>query len=99
MKAKKVIAWLIEDCPDFYYMPSTAYDQIFLTWDTGDWKCPAYWTKRGFIAIPLVECEDLEATHWIVNNSYGIFFRESRDACISLGKPVVSVKMCGECEK
>lgn len=86
------IAWLIKECPNFYFMPSLRYDRIFIAWDSGDHNCPAYWKTKGYEAIPLQQCEDEAASHWIVNNEYGVFDHESANSAISMGKQVIAVK-------
>lgn len=61
-------AWLIRNCPNFYFMPSLRYDRIFTTWGQIDDKMsPAYWQTRGFKVEPLIECSEDDATHWLVD--------------------------------
>ena len=63
-----ITAWLVRNCPDFYFMPSLHYDRIFTAWGQIDDKMsPAYWQTRGFKVESLVECDEQEATHWLVD--------------------------------
>lgn len=91
--SKEIKGWIIHKCPDFYFMPSLRYDQIFTQYGSVDEKMScAYWVSVGFEAIPLYECINEEAEYWIVNDNYGVFDLESAKASIFLGKSVIPVK-------
>lgn len=86
------IAWLIPKCPNFYFLPSLWYDQIFTRRGTVDEKMSlAYWESVGFPSIPLTPCEEEKATLWVVNNAYAAIDAESANAARFLGKSVVPV--------
>lgn len=87
------VAWIVYDCPDFYFMPTMYFDQIFLHWDNNSWKSPKYWDDLGFDTDPLFKCEEEVANYWIVNNDYGVFDKESADSARSLGKLVQPVRV------
>lgn len=88
----ETVAWLIENCPNFHFLPSMYYDRIFTTWGTvQDKMSPAYWTSLGTAAKELIHCSDEHALYWIVNGTYGVYSREDADAARSLGKKVVPV--------
>lgn len=92
------IAWLVKDCPNFYFLPSMYYDQMFLDrGDVGKKMSLAYWESVGFVSLPLYRCEDERATHWIVNNNYALFDTESADAARALNKEVVPVRLQKDC--
>lgn len=89
-----VIAWLIKKCPNFYFLPSLYCDQIFTKRGVISEKMSlAYWESVGFTPLPLYECAESEATHWVVNGEYGLFDKESAESARYLKKLVVSVKL------
>ena len=97
-------AWLVRNCPNFYFMPSLRYDRIFTTWGQIDDKMsPAYWQTRGFKVEPLVACDEEEATHFLVHRAdgrYDDFYENCHDGFTAeavrcsreLGKVVTPVK-------
>jgi hypothetical protein len=86
--------WLIKNCPNFYFMPSICYDRIFVQWEDQEITnmSPNYWSEKGFPAIELIECDEADATYWIVNSEYGAFCAESAQSARNLGKTVKPVK-------
>jgi hypothetical protein len=69
---KQPFAWLVPYCPDFYFMPSLRYHQLFKEWDDGTWNCPAYWTSIGLPVIPCFIADgDQDAQCWISLDRYG----------------------------
>jgi hypothetical protein len=59
-------AWLVPHCPNFYFMPSLFYHQLFKVWDDGSRNFPAYWMGRGVPPIACYKTEDeVEAQCWI----------------------------------
>lgn len=69
---ESIKAWLIRNCPNFYFMPSLRYDRVFAKWGTiEDKMSPAYWQTRGFKVEPLVACDEEEATHFLVHHADG----------------------------
>lgn len=96
---QKVAAWIVAGCPDCHFMPTTCYDRIFTQWEDkvighniAQKMSPEYWKSKGFEVIELVECDEADATHWIVNGKYGVFWEESANAARRLGKTVVPVR-------
>jgi len=91
------IAWLIKKCPNFYFLPSQHYDKIFTNRGSSTEKMSLeYWESIGFTSIPLFQCDESDATYWIVNGDYGVFDKESAEAARHLNKSVVPVKSMRE---
>lgn len=68
----KADAWLIPYCPNFFFLPSLCYHQIFKEWDNGSWDCPAYFSSVGLPLIPCYEVEHEEdANCWTCRGRYG----------------------------
>ena len=100
-----ITAWLVRNCPNFYFMPSLRYDRVFTSWGALDNKmCPAYWRSRGFKVEPLVSCESQDATHFLVYHAdgrYDDFYENTRDGFVEesircsrqLGKTVTPVRI------
>lgn len=65
-------AWIIPYCPDFYFLPTLHFHQIFKEWDNGSWNCPAYWLSIGIAPIPcFVTDSEQEADCWMSEDKYG----------------------------
>lgn len=82
-------AWIIKQCPDFYFMPSQRYDRVFFKWeDDGRKNSPEYWASKGYSPLEIVPCEERSAEIWIINGGIGYvaFDEESALAARSLGK-------------
>lgn len=63
----RITAWLVRNCPDFYFMPSQRYDRIFAKWgEIDDKRSPAYWQTRGFKVEPMIACQVEEAMFFAV---------------------------------
>lgn len=87
-------AWLIEKCPNFYFMPPQFYDAVFTRWEDDGRKCfPEYWKSVGFQPLEMIDCQEHEATHWLVNNQYAVFDSESACAAKFLGKTVDPIRV------
>lgn len=96
MSDSDAVAWLVKECPNFFFMPSFWHDQIFTQYhDDGSKRFPEYWKTRGFEVFELVSCNELEASHWLINNCYGVFSIEAAQAARELGKTVSPTKLKG----
>lgn len=94
MKAeKKPVAWLIKNCPNFYFMPSMFYDRVFLKYEYGDGRkmSPAYLETRGYKAIPLYECEFDDAQYWISSTKNVIYIKRDAKSLVELGHKLTPV--------
>lgn len=89
----EVIAWLVVNCPEFYFFPSARYDQGFTSWFGSKFNCPAYWNICGETIIELGTCDEAEATHWVINGLKVANNRETANAARELGRTVIPVKM------
>lgn len=79
-------AWLIKNCPNFYFMPSLRYDQAFVEWkDDGRKMSPEYWQSMGVEPTALIDCDEANATHWLVDGVRVVFDGESADAVRAQG--------------
>lgn len=71
MSQENVFAWLIPHCPNFYFMPSLCYHQVFKEWDDDTWNCPAYWSSIGIPIIPCyLESDEKLSQLWISKNKH-----------------------------
>ena len=91
-------AWLVESCPDFWFMPVIFSDKLFFEMgEISDKNSLASLISRGATVNEMVPCEDNEASeaNWYAIDAYYGYpatDSESIDAARSLGKSVVPFK-------
>lgn len=96
--------WLVKNCPDFYFMPSMRFDQVFFNWEPKDtlnfWKCASYWKNKNFEVYELEECDESKVEYWVLGGgiekhspeSIGLF-REAMECSIKAGNKAFSCKV------
>ena len=63
------VAWIVPACPDFFFMPTFTYDQVFSYWDNNSWDCPKAWKDKGKLIVSCYATEnEQEADIWVVND-------------------------------
>lgn len=84
------VAYLIRNCPNFWFMPSMKYDRAFEPLSEN----LAKWIDRGLTAEPLYESSDSVCDMWFVTGVgevYLVYSLEAAEAARSLGKPAIPV--------
>jgi len=72
MNTNQTVAYLVKNCPDFYFLPTCTYDQVFKEYgEEKDKKSPAYWKSRGFEIHELEVCE-IPVCEWCLYSSNGV---------------------------
>jgi hypothetical protein len=90
------LLYLVKDCPDFYFLPTFRFDQVF-TWENGQsfWQCAKYWQEKGFQVHQLEEVSDEDCEFWYIqgNIAYTI---ESANAARERGRQVIPLRKLNE---
>ena len=86
----KPLAYLVRNCPNFYFLPSLRYDRIFVI--------PHEIENMNMLSsdknthIPLFLANEEDAEYWIVNDDYAVYSEEAANSARNLGKHITPVK-------